>query len=336
MSATVNGSGGAVINGESGGGDVTPEAVAAALDALYSELPVGDFLVSSGGSEAAAASEQPAAVRAVIGASGVSSGTDAALPTATTGNIGTIYTATDTGQVYLCESNGSGGARWRNMLTGHLDGAALRVAAAAVTQTGTTSRAAPTTATIVIYTRVATLPSGISQHGTGNFSGGFQLEIGNNSGDRGLFTLYRTGSSPVRTELTGASFTGALGVVRGLALHMTASALRWSWNGGAVGSAALTGTPSGTGLPWVGAPSSFHAHDIVAVRWLAEAASDADLQTLSGSAAVATGRIPVVASATTVLLDWSASRMTSGTTASRFAGSYAEAASGSTAGVVTT
>ena len=318
--------------GGASGGSVD---VAAAIDEILAELPEGDWPVASGGSESGAASDHAAAVRAIIGAAGVSSGVDTSRPAPTTGIIGSIYTATDSGQVYLCESDGAGGARWRNLLTGHLDNVALRVAAAATTQTGTTSRAAPTTATIVIYTRIATLPSGISQHGTGNFSGGFQLEIGNSAGDRGLFSLYRTGSSPTRTDLTGATFTGGLNTVHGLALRMTASALRWSWDGGAVGSAALTGTPSGSGLPWVGAPSSFHAHDVVAVRWLAEAVTDAELQTLSGSAAVATRRIPAIA-ATTILLDWHASWMTSGTTASRFAGSYAEAASGTTAGVVTT
>ena len=224
----------------------------------------------------------------------ITSGVDTSRPTCATSSLGAAYVATDTGVTYDCESDGASGGRWRVRSTAHLDNVGLRVAAAATTQTGTTSRLAPVVGTIVVYTRVATLPASISQHGTGNFSAGFQLEIGNTPGDRGQFSVYRTGSSPVRTDLVGASFTGGLGVVHGLALRMTASALRWSWDGGAVGSAVLTGTPSGSGVPWIGAPSSFHAHDVFAVRWLAEAVTDAELQTASGSAAVTARRIPPI------------------------------------------
>lgn len=98
MTATANGVGGSIVNGVTGGGGggSLPEAsgadqllvsdgagtdytatdasavVAGSLDALYADLGAGDFLVASGGAEAAVASDDPATVRAVIGAAAAS------------------------------------------------------------------------------------------------------------------------------------------------------------------------------------------------------------------------------------------------------------------------
>ena len=194
------------------------------------------------------------------------------------------------------------------MSSGLLDSAYIGVTVGGQAPLGVTSRAAPTTGTVVLYFGGSALPSSILQL-AGNFAGGFQIEIGNDAGDRGLLTFYRNGSTPVRTTLTGATINGSLSTLHALAIALDASEARWSWDGGAVQTQAYTGTPSGSGPYWVGGPSSVYPTGLYsAFRVLGEKASDADLVALTDATARAAYRIPAVASATTVVVDWHASR----------------------------
>jgi hypothetical protein len=279
--------------------------IPAALDTLYAELSEGDFLVGSGGSEVGVASDHAAAVRTAIGASGVTSGVDTSRPTASTGIIGSIYTATDvTGGVYLCESDGAGGARWRNVISGLLD--STRVAGATTNPIGVTARATPSTGTIVCFFGASATPGSV-QALMGTFiSAGWMLGIGNSAGDRGLLSLYRDGQG--WTNLTGATITGALNTLHALAISCTPTTLRWSLDGGAVGSASVSGTITGSAPFYIAAGgSAATAAWITAGRVLTTAVGDADLQALTGSAARAAFRIPAV-SATTIAIDYHAAR----------------------------
>lgn len=250
-------------------------------------------------------------------------GVDTSRPTAATSLIGQVYTATDTGASYRCESDGAGGAQWRNVATGNLDSAALNCNSSSRQQISETTHAPLTTATLVVIFAATGTPGSVSAM-LGNFnSGGWQLEIGNNAGDRGRLSLYRSGLTAVRQELTGATVTGALNTGHAVAIAVTNASIKWSFDGGAVQTgSATTGTATGTLAWWIcGSAATIYYQ---AVRILGEEASDADLQTLSGSSTISARRIPAVSSATTILIDWHASRVVQGALGSTIAGSQAD------------
>lgn len=251
-------------------------------------------------------------------------GVDTSRPTAATSLIGQVYTATDTGASYRCESDGAGGARWRNVSTGNLDSVAFNCNSSSRQQISETTHAPLTTATLVVIFAATGTPGGVSAM-LGNFnSGGWQLEIGNNAGDRGLLSLYRSGLTAARQELTGATVTGALNTGHAVAIAVTNASIKWSFDGGAVQTgSATTGTATGAGLAWWICYSATTIY-YQAVRILGEEASNADLQTLSGSSTISARRIPAVSSATTILIDWHASRVVQGALGSTIAGSQAD------------
>lgn len=252
-----------------------------------------------------------------------STGVDTSRPAAATALIGQVYTATDTGASYRCESDGAGGARWRNVATGNLDSVAFNCSSATRQQISETTHAPLTTATLVVIFAATATPGSVSAMLGNYYGGGWQMEIGNNAGDRGLLSLYRSGLTPARQELTGATVTGALGVGHAVAIAMTQTSIKWSFDGGAVQTgSATTGTATGTVAWWICSSAATIYYQ--AVRVLGEEASDADLQTLSGASTISARRIPAVASATTVLIDWHACRVEQGALGSRIAGSQAD------------
>ena len=117
--------------------------------------------------------------------------------------------------------------------------------------------------------------------------------------------------------------TGALNTGHAVAIAVTNASIKWSFDGGAVQTgSATTGTATGTLAWWI----CYSATTIYyqAVRILGEEASNADLQTLSGSSTISARRIPAVSSATTILIDWHASRVVQGALGSTIAGSQAD------------
>ena len=271
----------------------------------------GAVLTSATISALLATTTLPAA-QSVLGIPAVTSGVDTSRPAASTGLIGSAYVATDTGVTYDCESDGAGGALWRVRSSGMLDNTRIAVTNVSMQLVGTTTRAAPTTGTVVLFFGGTSLPGTVVQL-AGNFSGGWMLGIGNNSGDRGIVSIYRDGVSPAWSDLTGATITGSLNALHAIAVSMTASTLRWSFDGGAVQSSALTGTPSGSGVYFVGGNGTPYTSGLyTALRVLSAAASDADLILLTNATARAARRIPAVASAPTILVDWHASRAAPG------------------------
>lgn len=252
-------------------------------------------------------------------------GVDTSRPTAAASLIGQVYTATDTGASYRCESDGAGGTRWRNVASNELDNVALNCTSSARQHISETTHAPIQTGTIVVFFGTVSRPGSVAAM-LGNFSGGgWQLEMGNNAGDRGLLSLYRGGLSITRQELTGATVTGSLSTLHAIAIAVTNASIRWSFDGGAVQTgSATTGTATGTAAWWVcgGAVTQLYQ----AVRVVAEEASDADLVTLSDATARAAHRIPAVSSAPTILLDWHASRIPSGSLGSVISGAQADRA----------
>lgn len=252
-------------------------------------------------------------------------GVDTSRPTAAASLIGQVYTATDTGASYRCESDGAGGTRWRNVASNELDNVALNCTSSARQHISETTHAPIQTGTIVVFFGTVSTPGSVAAM-LGNFSGGgWQLEMGNNAGDRGLLSLYRGGLSITRQELTGATVTGSLSTLHAIAIAVTNASIRWSFDGGAVQTgSATTGTATGTAAWWVcgGAVTQLYQ----AVRVVAEEASNADLVTLSDATARAAHRIPAVSSAPTILLDWHASRIPSGSLGSVISGAQADRA----------
>lgn len=323
---------------DAGGADVT--ALAAVDPGTTGQvLTVGDAGIpvwrapASGSITASQISDSTSTGRAVLTAATAkdardalgtaATGVDTSRPTAATSLIGQVYTATDTGVSYRCESDGAGGAQWRNVATGNLDSVAFNCNSSSRQQISETTHAPLTTATLVVIFAATGTPGSVSAM-LGNFnSGGWQLEIGNNAGDRGLLSLYRSGLTAARQELTGATVTGALNTGHAVAIAVTNASIKWSFDGGAVQTgSATTGTATGTLAWWIcGSAATIYYQ---AVRILGEEASDADLQTLSGSSTISARRIPAVSSATTILIDWHASRVVQGALGSTIAGSQAD------------
>jgi hypothetical protein len=128
----------------------------------------------------------------------------------------------------------------------------------------------------------------MAQHmDSGSNTRGWELRYGDNGGDRGLLALLLYGmNSNSPTDLTGATFNGALNVPHVLAIAITAGGVpRYSWDGGTVTAlTALSGTyvPPISGDPFtIGSRSGGNypadKAQIVQFRAYSTVLSDADL-----------------------------------------------------------
>ncbi len=145
--------------------------------------------------------------------------------------------------------------------------------------------------TLVYLFRPTGMPSDariMVQHmDSGSNTRGWELRYGDNGGDRGLLALLLYGmNSNSPTDLTGATFNGALDVPHVLAIAITAGGVpRYSWDGGAVTAlTALSGTyvPPISGDPFtIGSRSGGNypadKAQIVQFRAYSTVLSDADL-----------------------------------------------------------
>ena len=251
------------------------------------------------------------AVWAAPAGSTPTAGLDGARPTAT---LGALYTATDTGVRYLCESNGSGGARWavvgargnegRDTTAVYFDGSST-YADTSVTIVGST---------IVSFAAVFamhTAPSGqqvILTVNPNTGTDGLYLSIGRDAGDRYLIDVYRFGFSTPLTYLTGATISGSPATLHCVAVTLEANAVRFSLDGAAVQSES-NGTGSaavGTAALRLGRGSAggyLTGWMTTAVLW-STAVGDSDLVAVSGAARAAgstPGRIPAVSGATEIV-----------------------------------
>ncbi len=238
-------------------------------------------------------------------------GTDAARPTAALALVGRTYTATDTATRYLCESDGSGGARWCVVGRHQYEGRDTTCARMGGTRAATSD--VPTVAATImsgaLVFSLATLPSGACILVSCEQSGGWQLQIGGDAGDRGLLQSYRAGMGTAMVNLPGAS-AAADDAVHCIAWTWDGVTVRYSWDGGAVATASHTsGTMTGATTPVRyganGGGTFAPDADLAAVKLWSTAVGDSDLEAVS--AAYATGRIPDVAGST-VVLDWHAAR----------------------------
>ncbi len=254
-------------------------------------------------------------------AGGVSIGTagaDAARPAATTDLIGSTYTATDTATRYLCEPDGSGGARWCVAGRHQYEGRDTTCARMGGTRTAASnvSISAGTILSGAMVFSLGTLPSDgrylltCNAPATGN---GWRLSIGDVSGARGRLMSYRQGMGTAFAELTTA-VAAADNAMHCIAWSWNGATVRYSWDGAAVATASHgSGTMSaGTGPIRIGADAFFTAApdaDIAAIKLWSTLVGDADLEAIA--AAYATGRIPDVAGST-VVFDWHAARYAEG------------------------
>lgn len=253
--------------------------------------------------------------------SGVTIGTagaDASRPAASTGLIGSIYTATDTAIRYLCESDGSGGARWCVVGRHQYEGRDTTLARLGATRTAASnvSISAGTILSGAMVFSLGALPSGglylltCNAPVTGN---GWRLSIGDVPGARGRLMSYRQGMGTAFAELTTA-VAAADNAMHCIAWSWKGATVRYSWDGAAVATASHgSGTMSaGTGPIRIGADAFFTAApdaDIAAIKLWSTLVGDADLEAIA--AAYATGRIPDVAGST-VVFDWHAARYVEG------------------------
>lgn len=128
----------------------TSEAVIIGEDGVGATLPAS-VLVQSG------LTDDPAGSRAAMDAAAIpTAGLDAARPSPTTSILGALYSATDTGVRYLCESDGSGGARWVVL------GAVPRIDCDGDSPAWTDSAAGGATAAFTGGVATLTAPSGVA------------------------------------------------------------------------------------------------------------------------------------------------------------------------------
>ena len=283
--------------------DATPAALGTASPGLSAEASRADHV-----------HEAPASSGVQIGTAGA----DASRPAATTGLIGSTYTATDTAVRYLCESDGSGGARWCVVGRHQYEGRDTTCARMGGTRAATSdvSISAGTILSGAMVFSLGALPSDgrylltCNAPATGN---GWRLSIGDVSGARGRLMSYRQGMGTAFAELTTA-VAAADNAMHCIAWSWDGATVRYSWDGAAVATASHgSGTMSaGTGPIRIGADAFFTGApnaDIAAIKLWSTLVGDADLEAIA--AAYATGRIPDVAGST-VVFDWHAARYVEG------------------------
>jgi hypothetical protein len=244
-------------------------------------------------------------------------GTDAARPAASTGLVGSLYTATDTATRYLCESDGVGGARWCVVGRHHHEGRDTTCARAQATRSAesdTTMSAASVLSLAVVFA-IGTLPADgrIILSCDGNV-GGWHLRMGDTPGNFGRISSFRIGMGSAFAHLTGA-VAAANNAKNCLALTWDGVTVRYSWNGAPVATASHTsGTMTNDTAPLRYCKINLGVYalniDYGAVKLWSTAVGDADLEAvaLAGST---TGRIPDAAGATCVY-DWHAARYAEG------------------------
>jgi len=243
-------------------------------------------------------------------------GADASRPAASTGLIGSTYTATDTATRYLCESDGSGGARWcvagRHQYEGR-DTTCARMGGTRRATSDTSTTASTILSGAVVYS-VGALPGSAVILVSVESGGGWQIQFGGNAGDRGLLQSYRAGMGTATVNLTGAT-AAADNALHCLAWTWDGTTVRYSWDGGAVATASHTsGTMTGATTPVRyganGGGTFAPDADLAAVKLWTTAVGDAGLEA-AALAGAATGRIPDPAGATCVH-DWHAARYAEG------------------------
>lgn len=273
-----------------------------------------DTFVTLNGSGVGAALSSDDARAAMEAAAIPTAGADASRPAATVATLGALYTATDTAARYLCESDGSGGARW--VVAGRYgyegrDTTCARLQAARSAVSDVSISAGSILSGAMLFSLAALPSSGVilvsvTASATGN---GWHLRIGDDAGSRGTLASYRLGTGTATALLTGA-VAAADNALHCLAWTWDGVTVRYSWDGAAVATASHT---SGTMTDGIGpvrfgaiASGPFPANaDLAAVKLWSTAVGDTDLVTVA--AAYASGRIPDVAGGT-VAFDWHAAR----------------------------
>lgn len=294
----------AVINGASGGASPTTT-----RGDLIVRGASADQRLALGATGSVVTSDGTDAVWGALATAGV----DGARPAAARALLGRVYSATDTGVRYLCESDGSGGARWvvsgargqegRDTTAVLLGGSR---ADTSVTIVGTTMlsyalvfamRSAPSAVQVLL-----TINPNTGTDGT-------QLDIGRDSGDRYLLGVYRYGLGTPQVYLTGATISGSPTTLHCIAITLDGVTVRYSLDGAAVQTATgVSGTAAvGTASLRLGQSGSGSAAADAwmtsAVAW-STAVGDADLAIVSGAARAAgstPGRIPAVSGATEIV-----------------------------------
>jgi hypothetical protein len=274
--------------------------------------PLGTAAAGSTGeaSDAGHVHALPAAV--AIGTAGA----DAARPAASTGLIGSLYTATDTHTRYLCESDGAGRARWCVAGRHQYEGRDTTCARMGGTRSATsdTSTVASTILSGAIVFALGTLPGdarilvSISAPGAG-----WQVEIGRDATRRGRVGIYAFGFGTPDVLFDGA-VAAADSALHCIAWTWDGTTVRWSWDGSAVATVShVSGTLTSATVPVRYAANHTLPYapdgDLAAVKLWSTAVGDAGLE--AASLAGVAGRITDPAGATCVL-DWHASRHAEG------------------------
>ena len=261
--------------------------------------------------------------RAAASGASVTAGLDNARPSPT---LGAIYSSTDTLVRWVAESDGSGGTRWAVLGARGTEGRDTTAVSASPSCTAV-SIASVLSSAVVSYAltwSMSTPPSGVGVLVSILSGSGWQIEIGNDSGDRYRLSTERTGFSGSRQYL--GTISASPTTVHSIAVTMSGATTRWSLDGGAVQTVSH-GTGSATAATTVlrfaansgGFGASSHTTSFVA--W-STTVGDADLVAVStaGRAAGSTpGRIPAVAGATE-LARWHAAQVVAGTTAPQLLG----------------
>ena len=278
---------GAIRPGGGGGGSSGPTTPALAL--LDAGNP--DTFVTLNGSGVGAALSSDDARAAMEAAAIPTAGADASRPAATVATLGALYTATDTAARYLCESDGSGGARW--VVAGRYgyegrDTTCARLQAARSAVSNVSISAGSILSGAMLFSLAALPSSGVilvsvAEAGTGN---GWHLRIGDDAGSRGTLASYRLGTGTATALLTGA-VAAADNALHCLVWTWDGVTVRYSWDGGTVQVIAalggtyhppISGDPLRLGVSTAASPT-YPSPSVqpVALRAYSTVLSDADL-----------------------------------------------------------
>ncbi len=190
-------------------------------------------------------------------------------------------------------SDVAGGARWVRQGAQGAEGFDTTAAllTSAVRAVGPTTITVGTTASFCVIFTMNAAPSGV---GIIVLAEHWQLEVGQNSGDRYDMSINRAGYGTTRKQFGASATSSGLNCV---AVTMSGTSTKFSLNGAAVQTLShVSGSASGSAV--LGASSSsFPApvHLTSLVLW-SSTIGDSDLVVLSGSAA--SGRIPKITGAT--------------------------------------
>lgn len=357
--------GGAVIDGAGGGGASLPATPAEAL--LDAGNPLKLVYLDAGGAGAAVAFEDAtdtgmseimsalaggtATAGSYLSADGAGglqltaapvAGLDAARPSASTATIGRIYPTTDTGVRYLCEGDGSGGTRWAVLGARGTEGRDTSAVSASPSCVGTTSASVlSSTAVSGAITFSFSSPPGSAVVLASILSGsGWQVQIGNNAGDRYELSVFRSGFGTTTVAL--GTITSSPTTVHCLAWTFDGTNTRWSLDGSAAATASHvsgTATTSTTPVRIAGNSGGFGATFFYGGMTLwSTSVGNADLAavTTAGRAAGTTpGRIAAVTGATELFRHHSAQVVAATTAPQLLGGSIGGTISWSAAPTVT-